>query len=151
MSDGQQLAASARECIQIYMTEPTGQTQPVSHPVYGGVNGGIMADAATLRERNRKRRNKSKKIVLRYLVDAAFLAAFVTLIVGWSLPLVVLFLIVGCIITAPCVIMSAYSFRDFFKFPKKSPEYKAAVWGMIFYTLFAVVGILLIVYGAINL
>ena len=108
-------------------------------------------DAAALRERNRKRRHKSKKVVLRYLVDAAFIVALVTMIVGWAARVIVLFLIAGCVFFAAAAIMSAYSFRDFFKFPKKSPEHKAAVWGMIFYTIFAALGVLLIIFGAINI
>jgi len=110
----------------------------------------MAANSAALRERNRKRRGRKriKIFTLRHAVDAVLIAAVIVLIVGWAVRLPVMFLITGCVIAAASAPMSALSFIDFFKAEKKSPEYKAAIWGMCFYTLFLVVGILLIVYGA---
>jgi hypothetical protein len=52
---------------------------------------------------------------------------------------------------AAAAMMAALGVRDFFKAPKKSPEHKAAVWGMAFYGLFAALGVLLIVFGILHL
>ena len=110
-----------------------------------------LAAARERRERARKRRNKKQTIKLKYLVDVAFIAAFITMIVGWAIPLVVLWLIAGCVFFASSGIMSAVSVYDFFKSPKKSPEYKSAIWGMSFYTAFAILGAAIVILAIINL
>ncbi|GHV04398.1 hypothetical protein FACS1894211_16920 [Clostridia bacterium] len=109
-----------------------------------------MADSTALRERNRRRRNKRKGFQLKYAAYAAFVASVGLMIAGWIAALALLWLIAGCVLFAAAAVMLPLSVKTFIRAAKKSPEYKAARWDLIFYSLFVVMGVLLIVFGIVN-
>ena len=106
---------------------------------------------AKLRERNRRRRGKKSGINLKFAVDFLYAAAVVLVIVGWAVKLPALYVAAGALILAGALYSVYAGLKALKDNPKKSPEYKAAFSSVIFFSVMAVVSILIIIFGAIEL
>ena len=106
---------------------------------------------ARLREKNRKRRGKKGGLNLKFAVDFLYFASLVLIIVGWAVKLPLLYLIAGiAMLTGSfyCIYANLMAIKNQ---PKKSPEYKDALKGLIFYSVMAAIAIFAIIFGSISL
>lgn len=106
---------------------------------------------AKLRERNRKRRGQKKGLNLKFAVDFLYLAAIILIIIGFSLPLELMFLIAGCAMLLGTLYYAYNCYKTLKSSPKKSPEYKDAVAASVFFGIMALISIIAIVFAIVEL
>jgi hypothetical protein len=111
----------------------------------------MATDSAALRERNRRRRAKTRRFKLIHIADGVLIAASATLIAGQITQSVAVFLAAGIALFLLANTMVALSARTAIKSQKRSPQRKSALTALIFHAALAAISATLIIFGAIHI